>query len=141
MALVCTILKFFHVILIELLMSRLKNLISHWRFPKHLSTNYNAKTPLKIYNPSDETVYKVYLGSSPHRLCADGRTDDLTAILSLIDSAEKFIYIAVGEYIPMDLFKNNEMWTVIDERLRAGSNKIQRVLGFILQRPVNCSGS
>ena len=85
-----------------------------------MSTNYNAKTPLKVYNPSDETVYKVYLGSSPRRLCADGRTDDLTAIISLIDSAEKFIYIAVGEYIPMDLFKDNEMWTAIDDRLRAG---------------------
>ena len=87
-----------------------------------MSASYNAKTPLKIYNPRDETVYKVYLGSSPHRLCASGRTDDLSAILHLIDAADKFVYIAVGEYIPMDLFKNNELWTAIDDRLRAGTS-------------------
>jgi hypothetical protein len=84
------------------------------------------------------------LGSSPRRLCAEGRTDDLTAILSLIDSAEKFIYIAVGEYIPMDLFKDNEMWTVIDDRLRAGifsvlPNIFWRSTLFIsdIRKPVN----
>ena len=80
-------------------------------------------------------MYKVYLGSSPRRLCADGRTDDLTAIISLIDSAEKFIYIAVGEYIPMDLFKDNEMWTAIDDRLRAGIDyRCRNVQGSPLKR-------
>jgi hypothetical protein len=40
--------------------------------------------------------------------------------MSAIDAAEKFIYIAVGEYVPMDLFKSHKPWTMIDDRLRAG---------------------
>ena len=44
----------------------------------------------------------------------------MTAIVSAIDAAEKFIYIAVGEYVPMDLFKQHKPWTMIDDRLRAG---------------------
>lgn len=100
------------------------------------------RNPLKIYNPSDETLYKVcvekmfvffkidfafsvdffkvYLGSSPRRLCANGRTDDLTAITNIIDNAEKFVYIAVGEYLATDIFKEHKSWTTIDDRLRAG---------------------
>ena len=66
-------------------------------------------------------MYDVYLGSSPKALCASGRIDDLTAIIDAIDAAEQFIYIAVGEYVPMDLFKQHKPWTMIDDRLRAGS--------------------
>ena len=65
-------------------------------------------------------MYDVYLGSSPKALCASGRIDDLTAIIDAIDAAEQFIYIAVGEYVPMDLFKQHKPWTMIDDRLRAG---------------------
>jgi hypothetical protein len=47
--------------------------------------------------------------------------DSKTAIVHAIDSADKFIYIAVGEYVPMDLFKQHKPWTMIDDRLRAGN--------------------
>ena len=42
-------------------------------------------------------------------------------ILSLIRNAEDYIYIAVNEYIPMDLWKKREPWTVIDDSIRKGS--------------------
>ena len=74
----------------------------------------------------------MFLGSSPKALCASGRTDDLTAIVSAIDAAEKFIYIAVGEYVPMDLFKQHKPWTLIDDRLRAGEMIIQMDHFFIV---------
>ena len=41
------------------------------RFPRHLSTNYNAKNPLKIYNPSDETLYKVTILKNFNKLNKD----------------------------------------------------------------------
>ena len=41
-------------------------------------------------------------------------------ILSLIRNAEDYIYIAVNEYIPMDLWKKREPWTVIDDSIRKG---------------------
>ena len=90
------------------------------RYSKDLGTSINVKHPIRIFNQLDGWIYKVYLGSSPPVLCADGRTDDLTAILSVIDNAQKYIYIAVNEYIPMDLWKKRQPWTVIDDKLRQG---------------------
>ena len=98
---------------------------NHWffsRYPKDLSTDINEKHPIRIFNQLDGWIYKVFLGSSPRTLCADGRTDDLTAILSVIKNAEKYIYIAVNEYIPMDLWKKRQPWPVIDDQLREGMN-------------------
>lgn len=66
------------------------------------------------------SVFKVSLGSSPPTLCADGRTDDLNAILHVIGTAAEYIYVAVNEYIPMDLWKRREPWTVIDDKIREG---------------------
>ena len=63
---------------------------------------------------------QVFIGSSPRTLCAKGRSDDLEAILHIINSAKKYIYIAINEYIPMDLWKNKESWTVIDDQIREG---------------------
>ena len=37
-----------------------------------------------------------------------------------MDRASKFIYIAVNEYLPMDVYKNNQYWPDIDEKIRAG---------------------
>ena len=88
-------------------------------YPKDLATRLNAHSPIKILNTFDSTVYKVFIGSSPKPLNADGRTDDLTAILGLINSASEYIYIAVNEYIPMDLWKKKQPWTVIDDALKA----------------------
>ena len=39
--------------------------------------------------------------SSPPSLCAAGRTSDLDAILSVIQDADEFVYIAVMSYVPM----------------------------------------
>ena len=64
--------------------------------------------------------FQIFLSSSPPSLNGDGRTDDLTAILSVIDKANEFIYIAVNEYIPVALWKNKKHWPVIDDRIKEG---------------------
>lgn len=88
------------------------------KYPSHLSTEINSQSPIKIFNKLDNSIYKIFLGSSPKSLCADGRSDDLDAILNVIKHAQKFIYIAVNEYIPMDLWKNKQPWTIIDDQIR-----------------------
>ena len=71
-----------------------------------------------------DIFFKVFIGASPPTLCADGRTDDLKAILHVINAASEYIYIAVNEYIPMDLWKNQKPWTVIDDQIREGESII-----------------
>ena len=43
------------------------------------------------------------------------------AILWAMDRAEKYIYIAVNEYLPADVYKNNAYWPIIDDKIREGS--------------------
>ena len=54
-----------------------------------MATKVNENAPLKIYNNFDNTLYDVFIAASPVSLTAAGRTDDLTAILRIIDKAEK----------------------------------------------------
>lgn len=44
------------------------------------------------------------LQSAPPQISARGRSDDLTTILSVIDDAQKFIYISVMDYLPLSEF-------------------------------------
>ena len=90
------------------------------RWPKAVATTINAGCPLPVYNPLDNTFYGVYIGASPAALNGEGRSDDLTGILRLIDQAERFIYICVGEYLPQDVYKDQKPWIVIDHALRHG---------------------
>ena len=88
------------------------------KYTDSLATKINMENPTLILNQKDFTVYKVFIGSAPNSLSANGRTDDLSAILKLIDEAEKYIYIAVNEYVPMDLWKTKKSWPVIDNQLK-----------------------
>lgn len=45
-----------------------------------------------------------HLQSSPPELCPEGRTIDVDAIVNVIDSAEKFVYVAVMDYFPTTQF-------------------------------------
>ena len=61
----------------------------------------------------------MYLSSSPAALCPPGREPDLSAILRTIDSAEKFVEIAVMDYIPATLYTPHmNFWPDIDSALR-----------------------
>lgn len=96
-------------------------------WPSSFSTPYNKDTPLQL--PLNGTPSHVYLSvrhcaavqrrdhmvvsyavllipplclcqSSPPSLCAAGRTPDLQSILSVMEDAHSFIYIAVMNYLP-----------------------------------------
>lgn len=51
------------------------------------------------------------LQASPWQLNNDGRTYDLDAIVSIIDSAKKFIYIHVMDYIPMLVYRQPKKYS------------------------------
>ncbi|XP_067275798.1 5'-3' exonuclease PLD3 [Pseudorasbora parva] len=95
-------------------LNQTKTVPAHW--PSNYSTLYNKDTPMQLsLNGTDASVY---LSSSPPPLCAEGRTSDLQSILSVIADAQKFVYIAVMNYLPTMEFSSNKFWTDIDTELR-----------------------
>ncbi|XP_025837185.1 phospholipase D3 isoform X3 [Agrilus planipennis] len=91
---------------------------THW--PISFGTDYNIDNPLKV-NFSNYTFHS-FISSSPPPFSAYGRTDDINAILHVIQTAEKFIYIAVMDYSPQFLFTPKiKYWPVIDDALRVAA--------------------
>ncbi|KAM9168589.1 5'-3' exonuclease PLD3 isoform 2-T3 [Mergus octosetaceus] len=86
-------------------------------WPATFSTSFNMETPLEL-NLND-TPAAVYFSSAPPSLCAPGRTEDLRALLSVIDAAEEFVHVAVMSYLPtMEFSSPKRFWPAIDNRLR-----------------------
>ncbi|XP_049433120.1 5'-3' exonuclease PLD3 [Epinephelus fuscoguttatus] len=86
-------------------------------WPNSFSTLYNKDTPLQL--PLNNTPSNVYLSSSPPSFCAAGRTPDLQSILSVMEDAQSFIYIAVMNYLPtMEFSHPKRYWADIDTQLR-----------------------
>ncbi|XP_015263139.1 PREDICTED: phospholipase D3 [Gekko japonicus] len=86
-------------------------------WPANFSTPYNKEAPLALQ--LNGTNAGVYLSSSPPALCAPGRTRDLEAVLSVIDGAQEFVYVAVMSYLPtMEFSHPRRFWPVIDDHLR-----------------------
>ncbi|KAF7699209.1 5'-3' exonuclease PLD3 [Silurus meridionalis] len=86
-------------------------------WPSQYTTAYNKDTPMQLaINGTDSGVY---LSSSPPSLCAEGRTSDLQAILSVISDAQQFVCIAVMNYLPtMEFTSFKRYWADIDTELR-----------------------
>ncbi|CAL1537325.1 unnamed protein product [Lymnaea stagnalis] len=88
---------------------------SQW--PANYSTDINATSPQTVYYNQSKGL--VYLSSSPPPFCPDGRTKDLDAIVNVIRAANKFIYIAVMDYLPLTIYTRPEkFWPFIDDELR-----------------------
>ncbi|XP_054168605.1 5'-3' exonuclease PLD3-like [Oppia nitens] len=86
-------------------------------WPQDWSTNYNKSNPLSL--SINEKPYNVFMSSSPKSFCPNGRTNDISAILSIIRNANKYIYIAVMDYYPQYLYSNyRAFWPLIDNELR-----------------------
>ncbi|XP_069017552.1 5'-3' exonuclease PLD3 [Embiotoca jacksoni] len=86
-------------------------------WPTSFSTPYNKDTPLQL--ALNNTPSHVYLSSSPPSFCAAGRTPDLQSILSVMEDAQSFIYIAVMNYLPtMEFSHPKRYWADIDTQLR-----------------------
>ncbi|MCP9259767.1 Phospholipase D3 [Dirofilaria immitis] len=86
-------------------------------WPIELSTAYNAANPMILKLNGEQNG--VYISSAPPTFCPRGRTDDLSAILQVVNNAREFIHISVMDYFPATLYlTNNRYWPVIDDALR-----------------------
>lgn len=89
-------------------------------WPARLSALSSSQNPLHL--KFNGVPAKVYLSSAPPQISARGRSDDLTTILSVIDDAQKFIYISVMDYLPLSEFtKPLRFWPAIDSALRGAA--------------------
>ncbi|CAH1263664.1 PLD3 [Branchiostoma lanceolatum] len=87
-------------------------------WPAAYQTNYNLQTPVQVaFNGTDTNTF---LSSAPPEFCPKGRTTDIDAIVGVIRSAQKFVYVAVMDYVPTTQFHgdHNIYWPVIDDELR-----------------------
>lgn len=51
-----------------------------------------------------------FVQSSPAELCPTGRTVDIDALLSVIDKANKFVYVAVMDYFPALIYSKPQTY-------------------------------
>ncbi|KAK3907420.1 5'-3' exonuclease PLD3 [Frankliniella fusca] len=96
------------------------------KWPESYSTIFNMITPMNI--SLNGMMANTYLSSSPPTFCPTGRSGDVDTIVHLISKAEKFIYIAVMDYIPMMIYTARpKFWPVIDNALRSSAinNKVE----------------
>lgn len=90
--------------------------------PAHLNTTINIDHPFEL--KMDGIDMKMYLAGAPPAFNGDhnswtGRTDDIDAILHLIDTARKRISISVMNYSPKSEFSWPQYyWPLIDDALR-----------------------
>ncbi|KAM7418144.1 hypothetical protein PAMA_017675 [Pampus argenteus] len=89
-------------------------------WPARLSALSSSQHPLHL--KFNGVPARVYLSSAPPLISARGRSDDLATILSVIDDAQKFVYISVMDYLPLSEFtKPLRFWPAIDSALRAAA--------------------
>ncbi|NWX23929.1 PLD3 Phospholipase, partial [Aegotheles bennettii] len=88
-------------------------------WPANYSTAFNMETPLEL--KLNDTDAAVYFSSSPPPLCATGRTEDLDALINVIDAAKVFVDIAVMSYLPTTEFSHPQrsVWSRADARFPA----------------------
>jgi len=55
---------------------------------------------MNVHTPKLE-ARKFPFQSSPSPICPDGRTPDLDALLDVINKADRYVYIAVMDYMPL----------------------------------------
>uniref|UniRef100_A0A3Q3WUK3 PLD phosphodiesterase domain-containing protein n=1 Tax=Mola mola TaxID=94237 RepID=A0A3Q3WUK3_MOLML len=89
-------------------------------WPARLSALSSSHNPLHL--KFNGVPVQVYMSSAPAQISARGRSDDLSAILSVIADAQKLIYISVMDYLPLSEFPEPlRFWPAIDSALRAAA--------------------
>ncbi|KAJ6242777.1 phospholipase d - related [Anaeramoeba flamelloides] len=97
-----------------------KKLAQHPYFDDDLSTQWNIGNPASVTLNSEKN--SVFIASSPPALSPTGRTQDLDAILHIINNAESTLSLEVMDYIPAYLYQgDNVYWSVLDTALRNAS--------------------
>ncbi|XP_056294883.1 5'-3' exonuclease PLD3 isoform X2 [Pseudoliparis swirei] len=89
-------------------------------WPARLSALSSSQKPLRL--KFNGVAAQVYLSSAPPQISARGRSDDLSAILSVIGDARSFVHISVMDYLPLSQHTEPlRFWPAIDSALRAAA--------------------
>ncbi|XP_053205808.1 5'-3' exonuclease PLD3-like [Panonychus citri] len=87
------------------------------QWPNNLATSINLENPVNL--TLEGNTAKVFMASAPPQFSPRGRTGDIEAVLEAINTAKRFVYIAVMDYSPTFLYGSKpEYWPVIDDALR-----------------------
>lgn len=73
------------------------------KWPDKYTTGINADKPMLV-NYNGDYLFGSYFSSSPPQLNPRGRTNDVNAIIQTIQNAERFVYISVMDYAPLEVF-------------------------------------
>jgi len=86
-------------------------------WPPSFDTNINKANPLAL--TMNNMTTNVYFSSSPPQFCPSNRTVDIDAIVHIIKTADKFIDIAVMDYLAAVIYSGpHTYWPVIDNAIR-----------------------
>lgn len=87
-------------------------------WPEEFTALSNMTHPV-LLSINNSQPSSAFLASSPPPFCATGRTNDIDALLQVISSAKKFVYVAVMDYIPAVVYVPEKYyWWRIDVALR-----------------------
>ncbi|XP_031628131.1 phospholipase D3-like isoform X2 [Contarinia nasturtii] len=90
-------------------------------WPIEYSTKINASNPVPV-DFNNQYKMNTFFSSSPPPMSPDGRSQDIDAIVNVIQNAEQFIHISVMDYLPMfEYTARPKFWPIIDDALRAAA--------------------
>ncbi|KAK0411595.1 hypothetical protein QR680_005735 [Steinernema hermaphroditum] len=90
------------------------------KWPVNMRTNFNERNPLNV--SLDGAASHVYLSSSPQPFNPKGRENDVDAIVASIQKAQRFVKVAVMDYVPATLYMTrNRYWPALDDALKAAT--------------------
>eukprot|EP00696_Hemimastix_kukwesjijk_P004537 gnl/Hemi2/157_TR46_c0_g1_i1.p1 gnl/Hemi2/157_TR46_c0_g1~~gnl/Hemi2/157_TR46_c0_g1_i1.p1 ORF type:complete len:630 (+),score=201.46 gnl/Hemi2/157_TR46_c0_g1_i1:135-2024(+) len=91
-------------------------------WPAADAASFNVSAPAKMMLNGEPT--SVYLASSPASFCSTHRTNDIDALVNVINEAESSVSISVMDYAASYLYMpghKNPYWPVIDDALRSAA--------------------
>ncbi|KFD71627.1 hypothetical protein M514_16147 [Trichuris suis] len=89
-------------------------------WPPKYTTFFNFSNPARLR--LNGVPSEVYFSSSPKQFCSRNRQSDISALLEVINSAKRFVNVAVMDYMPVVYYaKPSRYWGDIDDALRAAA--------------------
>lgn len=80
------------------------------KWPDKYTTGINVDKPMLVNYNGGDYLFGSFFSSSPPPMNPRGRTNDLNAITHTIQNAERFIYISVMDYFPLELYSPKIKW-------------------------------
>jgi phospholipase D3/4 len=74
------------------------------KWPDKFTTAVNIDKPMLVNYNDGAYTFGSFFSSSPPPMNPKGRTNDINAILHTIQNAERFIYISVMDYFPLEIY-------------------------------------